>query len=220
MTLAEYRTCIAIARRLAGRRDEAEDLLQDALLAGIRAGRLDVAGAADRAWLVGTMRNLALARARGESRRRRRETRWTAEQPASVTPASPAGDDRDAILARLSEGTRRVAVLALHGLDGDEIQYVLGLKPAAFRQRLTALRRALGNLPEPLRAEALALAYAAPRRAGEPRLDVGLIRRALLHHLRASGGLGTHDPDGHLLALTTGGTSQSSPRRQLVRQKA
>jgi hypothetical protein len=66
---------------------------------------------------------------------------------------------------------------------------VLGLKPAAFRQRLTALRRALGNLPEPLRGEALALTYAAPRRAGEPRLDVGLIRRALLHHLRASGDL-------------------------------
>jgi RNA polymerase sigma-70 factor (ECF subfamily) len=205
MTLAEYRACLAIARRLAGRRSEAEDLLQDALLAGIQAGRLDVAGAANRAWLAGTMRNLALARARTESRRRRRETRWTAEQPESAAPATPAGDDRDAILARLSEGTRRVAVLALHGLDGDEIRYVLGLKPAAFRQRLTALRRALGDMPEPLRAEALALAYAGPRRADEPRLDIGLIRRALLHHLRGSGSLGTHDPDGHLLALATGG---------------
>ena len=204
MTLAEYRACLATARRLAGRRSEAEDLLQDALLAGIQAGRLDVAGAADRNWLAGTMRNLALARARTESRRRRRETRWTAEQPESAAPATPAGDARDAILARLSEGTRRVAVLALHGLDADEIQYVLGLKPAAFRQRLTALRRALGNLPEPLRAEALALAYAGPRRAGEPRLDIGLIRRALLHQIRGSGSLGTHDPDGHLLALATG----------------
>lgn len=204
MTLAEYRACLAIARRLAGGRGAAEDLLQDALLAGIRAGRLDVACAADRAWLAGTMRNLALARARTESRRRRRETRWAAEQPESATPATPAGDGRDAILARLSEGTRRVAVLALHGLDGDEIQYALGLKPAAFRQRLTALRRALGSLPEPLRAEALALAYVAPRRAGEPRPDVGLIRRALLHHLRGSGSLGTHDPDGHLLALSIG----------------
>ena len=205
MTLTEYRACLAIARRLACRRDEAEDLLQDALLAGIKAGRVDIAGATDRAWLAGTMRNLALARARRESRRRRRETRWTAEQPESATPLTPAGDDRDAILARLSEGTRRVAVLALHGLDGDEIQHVLGLKPAAFRQRLTALRRALDSLPEPLRAEALALAYAGPRRAGEPRPDIGLIRRALLHHLRGSGGLGTHDPDGHLLALSIGG---------------
>lgn len=205
MTLAEYRACLEVARRLAGRRGEAEDLLQDALLAGIRAGRLDVRGAADRAWLAGTMRNLVLTRARTESRRRRRETRWTAEQPQSAAPAIPAWDDRDAILARLSEGMRRVAVLALHGLDGDEIQYVLGLKPAAFRQRLTALRRALGKLPEPLRAEALALAYAGPRRDGEPRLDIGLIRRALLHHLRGSGSLGTHDPDGHLLALSIRG---------------
>jgi RNA polymerase sigma-70 factor (ECF subfamily) len=68
---------------------------------------------------------------------------------------------------------------------------------------LTALRRALGGLPEPLRQEALALAYAEPRRAGAARLDVGLIRRALLHHLRGSAGVGTHDPDGHLVAIRT-----------------
>ena len=110
-------------------------------------------------------------------------------------------DRRDEILARLSEGTRRIAVLALYGLNADEIQYVLDLKPPAFRQRLSALRRTLGGLPEPLRREALALAYSQPRRAGETRLDFGLIRRALLHHLRGGAGVGTHDPDGHLLAI-------------------
>ncbi len=200
MTLAEYRACLAIARRHA-RGAEAADLLQEGLLAGIRAGRFDFSTAADRAWLAGTLRNLAAESARTQSRRRLRETRWAAEQsPVAAEPAL-ADDDRQAILDRLSEGTRRVAVLALHGLNADEIQYALGLKPAAFRQRLTALRRSLGELPEALRAEALALAYSEPRRAGGARLDVGLIRRALLHHLKGGDGVGTHDPDGHLLEI-------------------
>ena len=202
MTLGEYRRCLAMARRHARNANEAADLLQQALLAGIQAGRLEFATDADRAWLAGTLRNIAAETARGESRRRLRDTRWAAEQPTEAT-AMPPDDSRDAILERLSDGTRRVAVLALYGLNADEIQFVLGLKSPAFRQRLTALRRALGGLPEPLRQEALALAYSEPRRAGAVRLDVGLIRRALLHHLRGSTGIGTHDPDGHLLAIRT-----------------
>lgn len=180
---------------------EAADLLHEALLAGTRAGRMDFSSAPDRAWLSGTMRYLAAEAARGDARRRRREMRWVETQPAAVTQSSMTADASAEILDRLSEGTRRIAVLALHGLNADEIQYVLGLKPPAFRQRLTALRRALGSLPETLRAEALALAYSQPRRAGEPRLDFGLIRRALLHHLRGGSSIGTHDPDGHLLAI-------------------
>lgn len=200
MTLAEYRQCLAMARRHSRNAGEAADLLHEALLAGIQAGRLDFAEAADRAWLAGTLRNLAAQSARTVARRRRRETRWLEVQPDEST--APASDDsREEILARLSEGSRRVAVLALCGLNADEIQYVLGVKPPAFRQRLTALRRALGELPEPLRREALALAYATPRRTGAARLDFGLIRRALLHHLRSAQGIGTHDPDGHLLAI-------------------
>ncbi|MEX1994163.1 MAG: hypothetical protein WD929_05830 [Steroidobacteraceae bacterium] len=202
MTLAEYRQCLAMARRHARIATEAADLLQEALLAGIQAGRFEFASDADRAWLAGTLRNIAAETARGESRRRARDTRWAADQPVEVIAAQP-DDSRDAILGRLSDGTRRVAVLALYGLNADEIQFVLGLKPPAFRQRLTALRRALGGLPEALRREALALAYAEPRRLGAARLDFGLIRRALLHHLRGTPGIGTHDPDGHLLAIRT-----------------
>jgi RNA polymerase sigma-70 factor (ECF subfamily) len=202
VTLADYRACLAIARRHAASAADAADLLHDALLAGAQTGRLEFSHEGDRAWLAGTIRNLAAELARGESRRRRRETRWADELPEVVAQShadASAGD----ILARLSEGTRRVAVLALHGLNGDEIQYVLGLKPPAFRQRLTALRKALGALPEPLRAEALALAYTKPRRAGESQLDFGLIRRALLARVRGSPAVGTHDPDGHLLAIET-----------------
>lgn len=199
--LAEYRACLAIARRHARSSGEAADLLHEALLAGIRVGRLEFSAPADRAWLAGTIRNIAAETARSESRRRARETRWAGEQPVETADIAPSGEGRDEILARLTEGTRRVAVLALYGLNADEIQYVLELKPPAFRQRLSALRRALGGLPEPLRREALALAYSQPRRAGEARLDFGLIRRALLHHLRGGAGVGTHDPDGHLLAI-------------------
>lgn len=201
MTLAEYSACLAIARRHARNSSEAADLLHEALLAAIRVGRLEFSAPADRAWLAGTIRNIAAETARSESRRRARDSRWAAEQPVETAGVAPPGDGRDEILARLSEGTRRIAVLALYGLNGDEIQYVLALKPAAFRQRLSTLRRALGDLPEPLRREALALAYSQPRRAGETRLDFGLIRRALLHHLRGGAGVGTHDPDGHLLAI-------------------
>lgn len=202
MNLGDYRACLAIARRHARHAADAADLLHEALLAAAQAGRMDFAAEADRAWLAGTIRNLAAEIARGASRRRLRESRWAQEQPAAI--ADESGDaDAAGILAHLSEGTRRVAILALHGLNADEIQYVLGLKPAAFRQRLTALRRALGALPEPLRREALALAYTRPRRAGESRLDFGLIRRALLHHVRGGRGIGTHDPDGHLLAIET-----------------
>lgn len=202
MNLSDYRACLAIARRHARSAADAADLLHEALLAGVQAGRSEFSGEADRAWLAGTIRNLAAETARGASRRRAREARWSAEQPQSTEPGPAAADAGD-ILSRLSEGSRRVAVLALHGLNADEIQYVLGLKPPAFRQRLTALRRALGTLPEPLRREALALAYTHPRRAGESRLDFGLIRRALLARVRGHGELGTHDPDGHLLAIET-----------------
>lgn len=200
MTLAEYRRCLALARRYARNAADAADLLHEGMLAGVQAGRLDFSRAADHAWLAGTLRNLAAESARGESRRRRRETRWAAEQPTEFVTAT--GDDaREEILSRLTEGCRRLAVLALCGLNPQEIQYALGLRPPAFRQRLTALRRALGELPEPLRREALALSYSQPRRAGAAHLDFGLIRRALLHHLRGGQGVGTHDPDGHLLAI-------------------
>jgi len=203
MLLKDYRLCLSVARRHARSAAEAEDLLHEALIVGIQAGRREFGTPEDRAWLAGVMRNLAAEAARGAARRRRRETRWAEAQPVVTGPAEPAARAHPAILSRLSEGTRRVAVLALYGLNADEIQYVLQLKPPAFRQRLASLRRALGELPEPLRREALALAYSQPERAGAARLDYGLIRRALLHHLRRSGSIGTHDPDGHLLAIET-----------------
>lgn len=93
-----------------------------------------------------------------------------------------------------------MAVLALHGLDADEIRYVLDLSPEAFRQRLSRLRRAVAELSPLDRAESVALAYL---REPVRRLDLqfGLVRRALKAALLGRDGLATHDGDGHRLII-------------------
>jgi RNA polymerase sigma-70 factor (ECF subfamily) len=104
------------------------------------------------------------------------------------------------LLERLPPAARRVAVLALHGLNADEIRWILGVSAVAFRQRLTSIRKVIGALPPSQRAEALALAYVRdPARTVD--LQFGLIRRALMAALRGLDGIGTHDTDGHLLVV-------------------
>jgi len=108
--------------------------------------------------------------------------------------------DPGPLLVRLPPAARRVAVLALHGLSAEDIRWILQLGPAAFRQRLTSIRKAIGAMPPPLRAEALALAYVRdPARSDE--LQFGLIRRALQAALPLRPGLGTHDHGGHLFIV-------------------
>jgi RNA polymerase sigma-70 factor (ECF subfamily) len=156
------------------------------------------------------VRNLAAMQARGAARRRARETAWQAVDDAVETaPASSASLDV-AVLSRLPPAARRVAILALHGLGPEEVRWILGLSATAFRQRLTSIRKSLGQLPEPLRAEAIALAYVRdPARAVE--LSFGLVRRALKAALHGGDGLATHDPDGHLMVLRHG--AHISPAR-------
>lgn len=194
MDLATYRRLRARARRLSKHADDADDLLQDALLAAIEAGRDDAP------WLEGVLKHRAAMTARGEGRRRRREA-LCAEPGATVAvaPADPS-PARESLLRSLPPAARRVAVLALHGLSADEIRWVLGLADTAFRQRLTRIRKALGELPPAQRAEAQALAYLRdPARAVE--LQFGLVRRSLKAALAGRAGLGTHDADGHLLVI-------------------
>jgi RNA polymerase sigma-70 factor (ECF subfamily) len=107
-----------------------------------------------------------------------------------------------------------VAALILHGLTREEIACALQLARTAFRRRLTELRRALDRIDPSIRARSLALAYARCS-AGTEGLELGLLRRALLAHLRAIPGIGTHDPDGHLLVIRDRKmTSQSGHPRQ------
>ena len=189
------------ARRLTRSDADAADLVQDVLEAALQAGRTDLP------WLIGVLQRQAAMAARTAVRRRARESAHGAA-PETNDP-DPAADDRGSgpppsdlalILSRMPEASRRVAVLALHGLNADEIRWLLNLSSAAFRQRLSGIRHALGALLAPLRTQALALAYVRdPARSVD--LQFGLVRRALKAALAGRPGLATHDVDGHLLVI-------------------
>jgi DNA-directed RNA polymerase specialized sigma24 family protein len=192
MDLAGYRQLRARARRLSRRPEDADDLVQDSLLAALEAGRDDPA------WLEGVMRHQAAMAARTAARRRRREA--AALEPDRSEAGHVPGPAPNPLLRQLPPAARRVAVLALHGLNAAEIRWILGIADTAFRQRLSRIRRALGELPPAQRAEAQALAYVRdPARAVE--LQFGLVRRALKAALGGRAGLGTHDADGHLIVI-------------------
>ena len=201
LTLADHRALRAQALRLCRRADEADDLVQETLLAGVLAGRHDMP------WLSGVLRRQAAMAARSGVRRRRREA--LAAMPSENVLEPP--DSHEAArmsrppvwLAALPPSARRLAVLALHGLSADEIRWILRIEPTAFRQRLTRIRRALATQSPQLRAESLALAYVRdPARSAD--LPFGLVRRALKAAMRVGDGLGTHDPDGHLVLIDAG----------------
>jgi RNA polymerase sigma-70 factor (ECF subfamily) len=205
MDLDTYRRLRTEARRHARRPQDADDLVQDALLIALEQGGehpdRERPIRDDPAWLIGVIRHRAAMDARTAIRRRRREAA-VARDEATVAPAhvpepppSPA-----ALLARLPPSARRVAVLALHGLGAEEIRWILGIADTAFRQRLTTIRKAIGALPPSQRSEAIALAYVRdPARSVD--LQFGLVRRALKAALRGDPGLGTHDADGHLIVV-------------------
>ncbi|MFT3805868.1 RNA polymerase sigma factor [Arenimonas sp.] len=201
MDLPTYRELRQHARRYANRTDEAEDLVQDALLAALQADRHDMP------WLIGVLQRQAAMAARTAARRKQRESRaddlHESGQEASLS-VTHAQDSTRAVLAqlldRLAPAARRVAVLALHGLNAEEIRWILDITAEAFRQRLSSIRKALGGLSPELRAESLALAYVRnPVRSLD--LEFGLVRRSLHAALAGGAGLGTHDPDGHLLII-------------------
>lgn len=193
MDLAAYRRLRAEARRHTRRAADADDLVQDALLIALEQGRGD-----DPAWLAGVIRNQAAMQARSAIRRRRRETAVAEDDVAPAHEATP--PSACALLERLPPAARCVAVLALHGLNAEEIRWVLGIAETAFRQRLTRIRKALGELSPSQRAEAMALAYVRdPARSVD--LQFGLVRRALKAALQDRAGIGTHDADGHLIVV-------------------
>lgn len=192
MDIDTYRQLRHQAAGLTRSEAEVDDLVQDVLLAALQAGRSDIA------WLTGAMRNQAAMHVRSAVRRRRRE--HAAANAETAADAPPPAADAGALLARLPPAARRVATLALHGLSADEIRWVLAVTPAAFRQRLTSIRKALGALPPELQSEALALAYVRDS-ARSVDLQFGLVRRALKAALGGRPGLATHDADGHLLVI-------------------
>ncbi|WP_299340854.1 sigma factor [uncultured Pseudoxanthomonas sp.] len=213
LTHEDYRALRAQALRLCRRAHEADDLVQEALLAGLLAGRHDLP------WLSGVVRNQAAMAARAAGRRRRREAEAGLLAGSEESP-SPHGLTSGSTacppwLAALPPSARRLAILALHGLSADEIRWILRIEPTAFRQRLTRIRKALAAQSPAARAESIALAHQRdPARSVD--LAFGLARRALKAAMQAGEGLGTHDPDGHLILIDAG--AHTSPSRGNVRK--
>lgn len=189
MRLSTYEHLLAVARRHSRRADEADDLVQEALLEAVKAGRTDFETMLTIRWLGGIIRNKARLAARSAVRRRQRE--------ASVIDAglheTADPPDTTAILAGLPRSLRSVAALALAGHDRREICYLLSLQDTALRQRVSALKRHLAargiRMPEGSPGLSLDLFY-------------GRIRDALLPGLLQQGGVfASHDPDGHLFIV-------------------
>jgi RNA polymerase sigma-70 factor (ECF subfamily) len=185
----EYRHWLTVASRWSRRKADAPDLLHDALLDAVRAARTNFAVESNRRWFSGVIRNRAALAARTAARRTKREQRYT---PAGRADEGRVNVDAD-FLRALAPAARSVAVLVVAGLNRAEIIAALGLSETAFRQRLTSIRRMWRGRPT--------LALPAPHGAERVELDLGLIRRALLRHVVSLGGIGTHDPDGHLIVL-------------------
>jgi RNA polymerase sigma-70 factor (ECF subfamily) len=193
----------AVARRQGCDAGAAEDMVQEALLAAVLAGRTDFDSAETARWLTGTVRNRVRMATRSAMRRRRRERQWQPEPPATPDQKT----DVAALLADLPPSLRALAALTLSGHNRREIGWLLGLPDAALRQRISQLKRRIVQaglaLPADLPGLGLDLAY-------------GRIRDALLPSLLRHGGLlASHDPDGHLFVIAR---SQKPDRRQLEAQ--
>lgn len=185
-----------VARRHCRAGQDADDLLQDALIVAIGAGRLR-----DRdldAWITGVMRNIAATARRGAARRARREAAFVEVASAAGFPEGGLADGLPAgFVAALPPSLRIVALLAGAGATRAEIRHVAGIADEALRQRIGALKarwrahRATSGDDEPGQGASARLP-----------LPFGAIRRALLPIARRPGtALASHDPDGHLIAF-------------------
>lgn len=193
----------AVALRHARTPDEADDLVQEALLAAIEAGRTDFSSGQTRAWLGGVIRNKSKMNARSAVRRKARETAWQggAEDGGIKVPAGLPD------VSGLPPSLRLVAMLASTGATRPEIAWLLGLSDTALRQRISQLKRALASMPRMEGADT----------GLQGALPFGALRRSMVERLKRRGGfLASHDPDGHFFVLSR---SQSAlPRQQECEQ--
>ena len=185
---ALYKELLATARRHARVVSDAEDLLQETLLAAIAAGHAP--DRSNKAWLRGVMRNLAAMQARSAGRRRRREAiavQFGERVTVQRQPAEPP------LLPPLPPASRIVALLALSGHTRAEIRSLLRIGDATLRQRIADVRRRWAGAGHESCPSALA--------AGGT-LAFGAIRRGLLPMVRGGqADFGSHDPDGHPIAV-------------------
>ncbi|MCW5716212.1 MAG: sigma-70 family RNA polymerase sigma factor [Bauldia sp.] len=195
-----YRELVRVASRCAPSQ-QAEDIVQDVLLAAVANGR-DPADPALLPWLRGAVRRHAAFVSRSAGRRKRRDGAWFDMSPAAAAGEEGPTDD----LPPLPSAQRAVLALALAGHGRREIASLLRISDAALRQRLGALRRAIRNA-------GTAMPKAFALRTGH--LRHGLLRQALLPLVRGrADGFASHDPDGHLFLVVA-----ASPASQFGRSR-
>lgn len=177
-----------MALRYADSPDEADDLVQDMLLAAIEQQRVRD-GAGFQAWASGVFRRRAMFIARTEGRRRRREGSYAAD-------AAPSRDSSRILPRRfidtLPPSLQTVALLASVGLGRAEIASLLGITDTALRQRISGVRRAWRNSGESPEIAELPRGYPLRSALRRRSLKDGLVRLPSARFAIA-------DPDGHSL---------------------
>lgn len=190
MQSGQFRQLLKEARRHSRRTEEAEDLLQDALVAALVAGRADLSLPENLRWIRGVLRHRSAFLARSAMRRRRRESAFMFEQPPSSDPILPQGFTHH--LRLLPPALRTTFLLAVNGQTQTEIRHLLSVNEVTLRQRICEIRKRL---------RAAGLTGSPSERLSE-RMAFGSIRQALRPMVRHSGAtLATHDPDGHLICF-------------------
>jgi DNA-directed RNA polymerase specialized sigma24 family protein len=192
MERGHYAELLRAARRISRRPEEAEDLLHNAVIAALTAGR-SAPTRENRSWIEGVLRNQARLAARQAVRARRRDGAWLHCQPEiAAEPEPPLGAMPAGIMA-LPRSLRIVALLALSGHTRAEIRHLLGLSDQSLRQRVAQLKRRSIGAPD-----------ATPGLRFPHGLATGRIRANLLPVAKRLGPrLASHDPDGHLFAIRT-----------------
>ncbi|MDE3113057.1 MAG: sigma-70 family RNA polymerase sigma factor [Chloroflexota bacterium] len=143
--LREYARVAAIAFRVLGDRDEAEDVAQDAFLSFYR--RQDPAASYAAPWLHRAAAHLALNAARGGKRRERREAAVGRESDRAVDPEEEAilaerRAEVRAALARLPRESASLLALRYSGLSYAEVASALDIKADQVGTRLRRAQEA------------------------------------------------------------------------------
>lgn len=177
------KTLMRVAARCSLIRHEAEDLVQDVLLAAIEKNR-DGDDPAFLPWASGAIRNRARLAARTAVRRKRREHAYSVAHERAAHALSRFSDT---FIATLPRSRRVVALLINLGMGRHEIAYLLGLSDGAMRQRITGVRKALAGFTGE-----------AADDSHTPSAADGVARRALKGLLprRAERRFAVRDPDG------------------------
>ncbi|MGY1747133.1 sigma-70 family RNA polymerase sigma factor [Blastococcus sp. SYSU D00695] len=146
----DYPRVVAVATRVLGSRDEAEDVAQEVFLAF---GRSAVPAGEAGGWLSVAAAHTALNLIRSGRRRSAREDAAGRQQPAEVADVADAVVSREehrrvrAALARLPRRAALVLVLRHSGLTYDEVAAALDLSPGSVG---TTVRRAESRLRKEL----------------------------------------------------------------------